>query len=412
MEDYRYLREIENISDGNQFLKYIVDRVSSNDYRGIQCSQHNRLTFDYFSKLISVIYSVAGCDSFDIHIGDDNGIKQPQAHIYYEIVEKTKQAVGKGTINSVKKNTFPDIARMGFLERFDKNGNKISEFSARAVVYSVKLSEAGVKFATASAFEKIKLFTDGIDIITKNTASELVEILYLNDFGIDCIDILEYMYIISDDRKEIMTSDKLRLLLDYRRLTTSQKEKLDNYLKLFCNPENRKAFDNKTLLRDYNNWKNESQQIFGLLSNSTYFKVERNKIILNTGDYGLFNPNASRGQKAKLEYFKNHNISKHTGYQLHHIIPFSKAQNKGDAVFIDDFRNLIYLEEKKHDEFTVKGNKHIIFNYTENNPNILFLDFENSFIIVNLTTDALFSPELLPAVKKYNHDLLNKFYYI
>lgn len=412
MEDYKYLREIENISPSNTFIKYIADRVLSNDYRGVQCSQHNRLTFDYFSNLVSVIYDVAGASIFDIHIGDDKGERQQQAYTYYKVVERIKACVGKGTINSVKKNTFPDIARMGFLNRYDKDGEKIIEGTSRSGVYSVGLSELGVKFAKATAFEKIKLFTDGVDILTKNAASELVELLYLNDYGIDKIDILEFMYILSDDRKEITSNDKLRLLLDYRRLTTAEKNKLDENLKAFCDPQNRRDFDNKTLLRDYGNWKNESQQIYGLLANSTYFKVEGTELILNTGNYGLFSAQANRGAKAKTDYFKNHNVNKTVGYDLHHIVPFAKAQNKSDAVFVDDFKNLIYLSDKKHAEFTISGSKNVILKYTQNNPNVLFMDFNDSFIIVDITKDALFSPSLLPIVKEYNIQLLKKFYYV
>lgn len=412
MEDYKYLREIENISSSNTFVKYIVDRVSSNDYRGMQCSQHNRLTFDYFSNLVSVIYNVAGSSIFDIHIGDDIGEKQPQAYTYYKVVDCIKACVGKGTINSVKKNTFPDIARMGFLNRYEKGGDKIIEGTLRSRVYSVGLSELGVKFAKATAFEKIKLFTDGVDILTKHAASELVELLYLNDYGIDKIDILEFMYILSDDRREITSNDKLRLLLDYRRLTVAEKNKLDENLKAFCNPQNRRKFENKTLLRDYGNWKNESQQIYGLLANSTYFKVEGTELILNTGNYGLFNAKANRGAKAKADYFKNHNVNKTDGYDLHHIVPFAKAQNKSDAVFVDDFKNLIYLSDKKHAEFTISGSKNVILKYTQNNPNVLFMDFNDSFILVDITKDALFSPSLLPIVKEYNIQLLKKFYYV
>lgn len=411
MEDYKYLREIESISPSNSFLGYIAERISSNDYRGVQCSQHNRLTFDYFSCLVSVIYEVAGSEVFNIHIGDDHGNMQPQAHTYYEVVDRINQAIGKGTINSVKKNTFPDIARMGFLDRFDKHGHKIVEGESRVGIYQVGLSPLGIRFAEATAFEKIKLFTDGVDILTKNAASELVELLYLNDYGIDKIDILEFMYILSDDRVGISTNDKLRYLLDYRRLSQVEKEKLDECLKSFCNPKNRKAFDNKTLLRDYSNWKNESQQIYGLLANSTYFKVEDAKLILNTGNTGLFTSQANRGAKAKSEYFKHHSIKKQDGYDLHHIIPFSKAQCKNDALYIDDYKNLIYLNTKKHSEFTVSGNKNVILKYTLGNPNILFLDFNDSFILVDITKDALFSASLLPDVKAYNQQLLKKFYY-
>lgn len=410
MNDYKYLNDIKRISPDNDFINYIAERVYSNEYRGVQCSQHNRLTFNYFSNLISIIYNVAGENTFDIHIGDDNGSRQPNAQTYYQIVDLIKQKVGKGTVNSVKKNTFPDIARMGFLNRYDQSGNKIVEGASRAVVYSVSLSSLGCKFAKATAFEKIKLFTDGVDVLTQNTASELVEILYLNDLGIDYIDILEFMYIFSDDRKGITTNDKLRLMLEYRHLSTYQKSQLDEKLKLFCNPNNRKQYDNKTLLRDYNNWKNESQQIYGLLANSTYFKVENSKLILNTGNYGIFDSNANRGTKAKIEYFKNHKIQKTAGYDLHHIVPFSRALNKNDAIFIDDFKNLIYLKEKKHDEFTISGSKHVILKHTQNNPNLIFVDFDDNFILVDISNDALISTELLPAIKEYNKHLIKKFY--
>lgn len=412
LENYKYLRELESISESNTFIRYITDRVISSDYRGIQCSQHNRLTFNYFSNLVSIIYSVASNKIFEIHIGDDNGEKQPQAFIYYEIVDKIKRRIGKGTINSIKKNTFPDIARMGFLNRYDKNGVKIIEGSTRASVCSVGLSDLGVKFAKASAFEKIKLFTDGVDILTKNTASELVELLYLNDYGIDRINILEFMYILSDDRKGITENDKLRLLLDYRRLSLNERNKVDECLKLFCNPNNRKDFKNKTLLRDYNNWKNESQQIYGLLANSTYFKVEGDYLILNTGNNGLFDTRTNRGAKVKTEYFNQHNVSKTNGYELHHIIPFSKAQNKSDVIFIDDFKNLIYLNDKKHEEFTISGSKNVIIKSVQNSPNILFMDFNDRIILVNIYKDALISPSLLPIIIKYNQQLLRKFYYI
>lgn len=411
MEDYKYLRQLEQVSPDNGFIKYITDRVLSNDYRGFQCSQHNRLTFNYFDKLIAAIYGIARNNVFKIHIGDDNGDYQPRAKTYYEIVDAIKASVGKGTVNSVKKNTFPDIARMGFLDRYDGNGTKISEWATRCAVHGVGLSVTGVKFATASPFEKIKLFTDGVDILTKNAASELVELLYLNEFGIDYIDILEFMYIISDDRPDITVNDKLINLLEYRRLTPVEKNKVDLYLKRYCNPENRRGYD-KTILRDYNNWKNESQQIYNLLANSTYFKVENSKLILNTGNYGIFDEKTRRGERAKNDYFKYHKISRNQNYELHHIVPFSKAQNKSDALLIDDYKNLIYLNNTKHLEFTSNGNQNVILKYTLNNPNIIFLDVNDKFILVDITKDALFSEELLPTVKEYNEQLLKKFYLI
>ncbi len=411
MEDYKYLSKIERINPQNDFLTYITERVAHNDYRGIQCSQHNRLTFDYFDAVLNSIYNIASDEIFDIHVGDDHDNIQPQASTYYALVKTVKQKTGKGTINSIKKNTFPDLARMGFLDRYDKEGNIIDEFKGRSSIYSVRLSNLGKEYVVSEKFNKIKLFTDGVDKLTKNTASELVELLYLNEYGINSIDILEYMYILSDDRPGISYNDKLGLLIEYRKLSFLEKQKVDDYLKLFCNPANRKQHQNKTLLRDYSNWKNESQQIYGLLSNSTYFKVEKNKLILNTGNYGIFDENTPRKEKSKVEYIKYHNINKSIEFEFHHIVPFSMASNKNDTIYLDSYKNLIYLHKDKHLEFSARGNKNVRLRYDEDKENILFLDFDDGFIIVDMSREALIEKKLLPLLKKYNDSLIRRFYY-
>ncbi len=383
----------------------------SNDYRGIQASQHNRLTFHYFCDLMNVIHEVTCGKKFDIHVGDDEGLAQPGAEQYYEIVKLVKQRSGKGTINSIKKNTFPDIARMGFVTRFDRNDYVIDESQSRTGIYAVQLSRLGNEFVDASIFEQLKMFTDGVDKLTSNIGSELAELLYLNDFGIDYLELIEFMYIFSDDRLGITSNDKLRLLVDYRKLSPNQKQKLDENLKKYCDPRNRRKNADKTLLRDYSNWKNESQQIFGLLSNSAYFKALDNRLALNSGDLGVFNQEVIRRGGGKKGYFEEHNLKRDNDFELHHIIPFSKASNKADLLSIDDFKNLIYLHNRKHGEFSNKGNRHVRLKYDNNSPNILFLDFDESYIIVNLQTDTKVNPLLLPSMQEHNQYLLKKFYY-
>ena len=63
-----------------------------------------------------------------------------------------------------------------------------------------------------------------MDSLTKNTASDLVELLS-TDGRFDDIDILEFMYVLSDDRENIHYKDKLSYLEEYRRLSDNQKDK-------------------------------------------------------------------------------------------------------------------------------------------------------------------------------------------
>ncbi len=411
---YKTLDSIKQIDHNNSFLPYIVDRILSDDYRGYQCSQHNRLTYDYFKIVILSIYEITGKERFRIHVGDDDGEKQIGAEKYYKIVDLIKKSCNKGTINSIKKNTFPDIARMGFLCRYNKKDVLIDENSGRTNVYSVQLSEKGIEFAEQKMeFDRRKYFTEGIDNITKNTASELVELLSTDDY-VSQINILEYMYIISDKRAEISFKDKLEYLSEYRRLTDVQKKNLTKLLQEFCNPDDTRKIGNKTDMRDYHNWKNESQQIFGLLANTVYFKVLDDTLVMNDNkDYGLFAQTAKRKQSPKAKYFESNGINKCIGYELHHIIPFSKANTQKDAEFLDDERNLIYLEKSKHLEFTSSNNVNICVSY--NKPIISFLEVDNRDRIINVNTEtqeALLSEEFIPQMKEYNKKLLHIFYQI
>ncbi len=418
MTDYEILKKIENISANNQFLSYIVNRVQDDNYRGTQCSQHNRLTYDYFRTLLQVIYDKAGNDIFRIHVGDDNGEKQLEATIYYEIVREINERIGKGTINSVKKNTFPDLARAGFIDRYDKDGNHINEsfsigehkpLQKRAAVYSVRLSVLGLNFILSKTeFERRKYYTDAVDILTKDAATDLVELLSTDD-RFDSINILEFMYILSDDRDGIHYKDKLMYLTDYRALNSIQKDEVNKLLQAYCNPS--RNVGTKINARDYSNWKNESQQIYNLLSNSTYFKVINDNLILNDGQYGLFVQSAQRSQKPKEEYFRYHNIKHTPNYELHHIIPFKRANNQQEAQYIDDERNMIYLSSQKHAEFTKSQNVNIRTSYST--PNILFLKLGSidQIITVNLDNkEALLSVDKISEIINYNKKLLQKFY--
>lgn len=271
------------------------------------------------------------------------------------------------------------------------------------------MSVLGLNFILSKTeFERRKYYTDAVDILTKNAATDMVELLS-TDNRFDYINILEFMYILSDDRENIYFNDKLMYLVEYRRLTETQRNNLNKLLQMYCNPQ--KPRINKSYARDYHNWKNESQQIYNLLSNSTYFKVINDNLILNDGQYGLFVQSAQRSQKPKEKYFRYHNIKHTPNYELHHIIPFKRANNQQEAQYIDDERNMIYLSSQKHAEFTKSQNVNIRTSYSI--PNILFLKLGSidQIITVNLDNrEALLSVDKIDEIINYNKILLQKFY--
>jgi hypothetical protein len=411
LEDYRFLEAIKKIEPDNRFLDYIVNRVIRDDYRGIQVSQHNRLTLEYCRIILEVINELAGDDLLNVHIGDDNGEQQPQAKKYYKLVELVSSRSGKGTVNSIKKNTFPDIAKMGLIERYNIGGEIIDESgSNRSVIKSVRLSKLGKELISSDSFTQIRIWTEGVDRLLGRLPSELAEILHMNDLGIDQISIIEFMYIISDEREEISCIDKTQMIFEYRKLNDRQKNQLHENMKRFCNPDNRRRNANKTLLRDYSNWKNESQQIFGLLSNSSYFRVQNDILVLNYGDTGIFNTSIQRGEKAKRDYFNKHRIEKTTNFQLHHIVPISNAKNQNDMLDIDNFKNLVYLSSTIHKSFPRRDNKYVKLFYSNDKKRLTFTNFRDQAITAEICQEVLLKKSFLPHMTEHNRFLLKKYF--
>jgi hypothetical protein len=410
------LTEIKNIDPDNKFINYIIKRIQVNNYRGIHVSQHNRYDLEYLKNIIQSIYDTVGSDVFEVPRGDykhdftDDDLKS-KFKDYKNIVDNLKKNTDKGTYNSLKKNLFVDMNRAGLLLRYDKNMNVIS---GKKGVFYAKLSDTAIRFLNANIIEQYRIFTDCLDKLFEGFLSEFVDLLYSSPYKDDEISIYEFMFIFSD--LSIDNDTKIVLLNEYRKLNQLKKDKLLDLIKKYANPDNFKG--NKTNKRDFHNWKNETQQIFSLLGKTSYFQViELNGckyIRLNIGDYGIFSVETfKRSYKPKKEYFAYHNIEKIPDFELHHIIPISKARNKKEVELIDNVKNLIYISVNKHKELTRNKNIHIALDLTKDvvifaNPHYTKKDK----ITAKNKEDAYYSTDekIINKLVEHNRKLLNMIY--
>jgi hypothetical protein len=130
-------------------------------------------------------------------------------------------------------------------------------------------------------------------------------------------------------------------------ILNTKNTKLLKVVQDYANPNN--FGGDKTQKKDFHNWINETQQMFMLLKQTSYFQVDENNknIALNIGSYGIFSvENIKRSSKPKQKYFDIHKKSKQTGFELHHIVAISKARNKKEVGLLDDVYNLIYLHKE------------------------------------------------------------------
>lgn len=407
MEADKILEEIIAIEPNNLFLQYIAKRIQDVNYRGLHVSQHNRYDLDRLIKILIGIYDIATDSIFRVPLGDDEGKHESGCEEYYKIVANVKAKAGIGTINSLKKNFFVDFQQMGLLDRFDKRRNLIP-LDKRGHIYYARLSERGIRLVSSTSItEKYKIFTDSLDALFANEITNIAETLYYSKYKDDAIGILEFMLILSDDRPYI-TDDKINLIDSFRILKRWQQDKAIALIKQYCNPRN--FVGNKTMKRDFGNWKNESQQIFTLLKNTVYFDITQNSLRLNTGRYGIFAvvQVKQRSLGAKQEYFQKHCLKKITNFELHHVIPFSAARNKVEFKLIDNWENLIYLIQNKHAEITKNGDRNIVMYATR--KDIYFDDFDNNRIAAQNKKDVAYDGELAATMEKYNREIIKEIF--
>lgn len=392
------------IKPDNLFLQYIIGRIQDDDYRGLHVSQHNRYDLERLTQILTGINEIVSNRQFRVPLGDDDGSREANCDEYYRIVDGVNTRAGIGTINSLKKNFFVDFQKMGILNRFDKNGNIVEN---RGHVYYAQLTERAIALVTStSIIERHKIFTDALDKLFADAIAHLAETLYYSKYKNDPIGIYEFMLILSDDRSEYKDK-KISIIDSYRTLERWQQDKAIDLVKQYCNPDN--FAGNKTAQRDFDNWKNETQQIFTLLKNTVYFDITRSSLRLNTGIYGIFSETQikQRSLGAKHDYFEQHEIEKIQTFELDHVVPFSSARNKVEFGLIDNWRNLVYLSKEKHAEKTRNNDRNMMLSATDKEIHLDDLDHKSRISAQNGTT-AAYSGKLADNMQKYNRDILKE----
>lgn len=382
----------------NKFVKYIFERIKRNDYRGIHLSQHNRLPFDKVLIIIKTINNIAGTSTFKIHAGDWKDEKQKNCEIYYKIVDELKKVIDQGTVNSLKKNIFPDIDKMGFLNRYNKKGKLVSSKNKREIIDSVSLTKLALNFINEKEPRKqYKMYIESTEKLLEPILDELFYLLY-KEF--ESINVYEYMFIVSDEK--LSTSEKSDLIKSYRQLKRIEKFKINqDIIKKFKDINS--TATNKKYKRDFGNWYNESLQIFNLLNQTIYFKTFRKTVLMLSISQEALEFIATRSQKQKDKYFEWHDIKRLEGYDLHHICPLSYVTTRKQLELVDNFMNLIYISGKMHAKIPKECIKLMY-----KNDRVLLINPIDDTNYYDVTDEIIIAKEHIQEMIKYNEKLLEE----
>ena len=345
-------------------MKYLAKRIGNNNYRGSKSSQHNRYTMDQIYMILKNLDKYAPNRSlFSMRTTDISKRPKPNPDevSYTDFCEKCKLETGIGTPDAMRKNMFPDFARMRLIDRYDKNRVLIDPYKRKGVKF-VSLTDIGLRFINAENMsDKYLIFSKCVNKLLGGKIDDLFSIFDMPDACIKKINVYEYTFFVSaigydDEDIGLSVHRAIELLESYQSLTVQQRNAIIDALRRDMDPDEDKP---KTERRDFHNWINKTQQIFYLLNQTPYFEViDGNLKSIDDVDSDSENK-LIRSQSEKQNYFAKHNVDKKPGFELHHIVPLSNSESKSHFKLLDTWKNMIYIDGYTHAQITQKKTRNV-----------------------------------------------------
>lgn len=409
--------KLTKIDPSRKCLVFLENRIDDIAYRGMQLSEHNRYDREFIVIMLQEMYKLIGNNRMAIRTTDlsKRPYNTPEEKTYAEYVTKLCGKFDRCTQDSVRKNLFVDLHRMGFIDRFKKNGQLILPYE-RSVIKYVQLTNDGIKLAQSNnIFDRNFIYTKGIEKLTKGLGTDLIGVLQQLD---NVLYVIEFMFFgsylgCSLQGKQYTEDDIVELIREYRSMSKFQKKQVEEEVQLYCNPDNfiGKGKD-KTDKRDFHNWKNEADQIYKILGQTVLYDViDKKKLVIKIGDGSVFENESKlkRSYSEKKKYFKEHSIQKTAGYELHHVVSLFMANDRNQYSSLDVWQNMIYIDAFMHSKLHDTSDTYFEIDFknddlelsdivpSKKNPKLTFKKDKN--ILYNISHQE--------TIKKYNKSVLN-----
>lgn len=361
---------VSAIQPGNKALEFIDRRLLDDNYRGTESSEHNRYDMEEIFNTLTILDKYAPNRSL-MRIRDTDlskrPINTPEEINYAHFCSEVKIKVGKGTQDSIRKNIFVDIHRMGLIDRYGADKIKMNAYEGGSVKY-VSLSADGIKFIKSNLMDRAFMFTKALDKLLGGYIEISLDILKDDDYKIDRITKWEFMFFVSaidvPYPYRLNIEQCIEMIREFRALAPIQRKSVIEVLKTELNPK--KFAGDKTKKRDWHNWQNKIDQVYHLFKQSPYFDVSgrfSQDLTLSTmkirNKRGELVDIKKRSLSEKNAYLENHHIKKTSGYELHHVVPLAWAESFEQYKLFDKWTNMVYIDAYSHAKITQNSNRNI-----------------------------------------------------
>ncbi len=277
----KILLEITQLDPSKECLKFLANRIKSSDYRGLHLSQHNRYDQNKICVILEEIYKIVGNGLMQIRDQDMSKRPKPipgEEQQYEQLVKNINNKIS-GTVNqdSLRKNFFVDMHRMGLIDRYGANKEKLHPYERSNHIKYIGLAHLGLKLVEAHP--------KGGQGASKPYYDEGLKNLGLYDFGERCLEIMdslktpyltEYESMFFVTALNLDTSTIAKYIDEFRLLDEYQYSSVIGLVRNYCNPDHFSG--DKSNKRDFGNWQNETQQIFSLLAQIMPFEYNNFEI--------------------------------------------------------------------------------------------------------------------------------------
>ena len=203
----------------------------------------------------------------------------------------------------------------------------------------------------------------------------------------------------------IDTDKAVELIKDFRNLTPVQKISVIETLKVELKPKNFSG--SKQNKRDFANWHNKIAQVYLLLNQTVYFEVRGEQLVLKEGKNGFSDTSTrlDRSLNEKYQYFVKHNVSKTSGFELHHVVPLAWSENKHHFKILDRWENMVYIDAFSHAKITQNKNRNVVLGAI--NDDITLTDYSNNQVYLKFQQNILYKTTNKSTMQNCNKELLN-----
>ncbi len=398
------------ISKSNQALLFLSKRIQDPNYRGQHTSQHNRYTFEIVKTILTLLNKYAPNQTL-LHLRTTDTSKRPmnlpEEEQYAAFCSSVKEKTGIGTQDAMRKNLLVDFHRMGLVDRYDSDCNRIGAYE-RARIQYVSLSARGLKLISEqNPLNQYFIFAKSLASMMGGVIDNLLELLRSDTLSPSYLTVYEYMFFVSaigeTDSFSCTVNEAEKLIASYRSLSRTQRRACEEEVKRLLDPSHYTG--NKTYKRDFHNWKNEAQQVFSLLSETPYFDIVDDILYLKTqAEFPDLQRRTNRSLSEKVNYFTNHHVEKTPGYELHHVIPLSWSESVYHFKLLDQWENMLYIDGRTHSVLSQARANCVVLKGIQ--QDLVLIDYSGNQVPLHYPENVLYDPKLQHLVLAYNQKLL------